>query len=118
MMTHHHEKRYHRRFEVALPVSFTGKEKGLGIVRNLSKCCCLMECKADIVSRESVVLHIRLSTDEAPLAIQVASVRQCDDGLLNIAFLVMDAKEQERLRKYLSSLEQTDTQENPGAYCD
>jgi hypothetical protein len=76
-----------------------------------------MECQADIASGECLVLHITVSTDDAPLAIQVASVRECADGLLNIAFLVMDAKEQERLRIYLSHLEQTDTQKNPWSYC-
>jgi PilZ domain-containing protein len=118
MTINQHEKRHHRRFEVGLPISFTGKEKGLGIVRNLSKCGCQMECKGDIASGECLMLHITLSTDEASLVIQVATVRGCDDGLFNIAFLVMEAKEQERLKVYLSNLEQTDTHKDPQSYCE
>ena len=100
------EKRHHRRFEVALPISFTGKQKALGIVLDLSKSGCQVECAADIATRESLMLHITLSPDEVPLAIQAASVRRGDDGLFNVAFLVMDINEQERLRQYLSKLEQ------------
>ena len=51
-------------------------------------------------------MHLTLSPDEAPLIIEAASVRRCDEHLFSVAFLVMDTKEQERLRLYLSKLEE------------
>ena len=78
----------------------------MGIVRNLSKGGCQMECTEDITSRDSLVMHLTLSPDEAPLQIQAASVRRCNEHLFSVAFLVMDTTEQQRLRKYLSKLEQ------------
>jgi len=50
-------------------------------------------------------LHLTLSLDEAPLTIDAASVRRCNEQLFSVAFLVMDMKEQARLKLYLSSLE-------------
>jgi hypothetical protein len=101
------EKRHNRRFPVALPISFTGKDKGMGIVRNLSRGGCQMECVADLGAQDSLVMHLTLSPDEAPLIIEAASVRRCDEHLFSVAFLVMDTKEQERLRLYLSHFNET-----------
>jgi PilZ domain len=102
------EKRNNRRFQVNLPITFTftGSVKGMGIARNLSKGGCQMDCMADIMSRGSLVMHLTLSPDEAPLTIEAASVRRCNEHLFSVAFLVMDTKEQERLRLYLSHLEE------------
>ena len=100
------EKRHNARFQVNLPITFTGSVKGMGIVRNLSKGGCQMDCMADITSRDSLVLHLTLSPEEAPLTIQAASVRRCNEHLFSVAFLVMDMKEQERLRLYLAHLEE------------
>lgn len=99
------EKRNNRRFQVSLPISFTGIEKGIGIVRNLSKGGCQMESTAPIIARDSLIMHLTLSPDEAPLAIEAASVRRYDEHLFSVAFLIMDIKEQERLRVYLSNLQ-------------
>jgi hypothetical protein len=99
------EKRNNRRFQVSLPISFTGIEKGIGIVRNLSKGGCQMESTATITARDSLIMHLTLSPDEAPLMIEAASVRRYDEHLFSVAFLVMDMKEQERLRLYLSNLQ-------------
>jgi hypothetical protein len=100
------EKRNSRRFQVNLPISFTGQGPGIGIVRNLSRGGCQMECLAEITRRDSLVMHLTLSPDEAPLTIEAASVRRCNEYLFSIAFLVMDTKEQERLHLYLLRLEQ------------
>jgi hypothetical protein len=100
------EKRNNRRFQVSLPITFTGKDKGIGIVRNLSKGGCQMECTEDITSRDSLVMYLTLSPHEPPLLIQAASVRRCNEHLFSVAFLVMDTTEQQRLREYLSKLEQ------------
>ena len=99
------EKRNNHRFQVSLPITFTGKDKGSGIVRNLSRGGCQMECMADITSRDSLVMRLTLSPNETPLLIGAASVRRCNEHLFSVAFLVMDTKEQERLRLYLSRLE-------------
>lgn len=100
------EKRHNRRFQVTLPISFTGKEKGIGIVRNLSRGGCQMECVTDLTVRDSLIMHLTLSPDEAPLTIEAASVRRYDEHLFSVAFLVMDTKEQERLRLYLSNFDE------------
>ena len=100
------EKRNHRRFQVNLPIAFTGKEKGLGIVRNLSRGGCQMDSMADITSHDSLLMHLTLSPDETPLTIEAASVRRCNEHLFSVAFLVMDTREQERLRLYLSQLDE------------
>lgn len=105
-MMDRHEKRHNHRFQVSLPITFTGKDKGVGIVRNLSKGGCQMESMAEITSRDSLVLHLTLSPHEAPLLIQAASVRRCNEHVFSVAFLVMDTTEQQRLREYLSQLEQ------------
>ena len=65
-----------------------------------------MDCMADITSRDSLVMHLTLTPEEAPLTIQAASVRRCNEHLFSVAFLVMDMKEQERLRLYLAHLEE------------
>ena len=99
------EKRNNRRFQVSLPISFTGIEKGIGIVRNLSKGGCQMESTAPLIARDSLIMHLTLSPDEAPLTIEAASVRRYDEHLFSVAFLIMDLKEQERLRLYLLNLQ-------------
>jgi hypothetical protein len=101
------EKRHNRRIQVTLPISFIGKEKGIGIVRNLSRGGCQMESMADLPAQNSLIMHLTLSPDEAPLIIEAASVRRCDEHLFSVAFLVMDTKEQERLRLYLSRFNET-----------
>jgi PilZ domain len=101
------EKRHNRRIQVTLPISFMGKEKGIGIVRNLSRGGCQMECMADLPSQNSLIMHLTLSPDDAPLIIDAASVRRCDEHLFSVAFLVMDTKEQERLRVYLAHFDET-----------
>jgi PilZ domain len=101
------EKRHNLRIQVTLPISFMGKEKGIGIVRNLSRGGCQMECMADIAVQDSLIMHLTLSPDEAPLVIEAASVRRCDEHLFSVTFLVMDTKEQERLRLYLSNFDET-----------
>jgi hypothetical protein len=98
------EKRNNRRFEVHLPISFTGPDNGVGIVRNLSRGGCQMESMVDITTRQSLAMQLTLSSDEAPLTIEAASVRRCTEHLFSVAFLVMDTKEQERLSRYLSKL--------------
>jgi hypothetical protein len=99
------EKRNNRRYQVSLPISFTGLEKGIGIVRNLSKGGCQMESTAPLIARDSLIMHLTLSPDEAPLIIEAASVRRYDEHLFSVAFLIMDIKEQERLRLYLADLQ-------------
>lgn len=101
------EKRHNRRIQVTLPISLIGKEKGIGIVRNLSRGGCQMESMADIVVQEPLIMHLTLSPDEAPVIIEAASVRRCDERLFSVAFLVMDTKEQDRLRLYLSNFDET-----------
>jgi len=99
------EKRNNRRYDVNLPLTFTGSAKGMGMVLNLSKGGCQMECLADITNHDVLTLHLTLSLDEAPLTIDAARVRRCNEQLFSVAFLVMDMKEQARLKLYLSSLE-------------
>jgi hypothetical protein len=52
-----------------------------------------------------LIMYLTLSPDEAPLIIEAASVRRYDEHLFSVAFLVMDTKEQEKLRLYLSQFE-------------
>ena len=65
-----------------------------------------MECMSDLAAQDSLIMHLTLSPDEAPLIIEAASVRRCDEHLFSVAFLVMDTKEQERLRLYLSHFDE------------
>ena len=66
-----------------------------------------MECVADLAAQDSLTMHLTLSPNEAPLIIEAASIRRCDEHLFSVAFLIMDTKEQERLRLYLSRLNET-----------
>jgi hypothetical protein len=60
---------------------------------------------ADLAAQDSLIMYLTLSPDEAPLIIEAASVRRYDEHLFSVAFLVMDTKEQEKLRLYLSQFE-------------
>jgi hypothetical protein len=99
------EKRNNRRYDVNLPMTFSGSVKGMGMVLNLSKGGCQMDSMADITNRDVLTLHLTLSLDEAPLTIDAASVRRCNERQFSVAFLIMDTKEQARLMIYLASLE-------------
>ena len=65
-----------------------------------------MDCMADLASQDALIMHLTLSPDEAPLVIEAASVRRCDEHLFSVAFLVMGPQEQERLRLYLANVEE------------
>lgn len=99
------EKRHHARFQVSLPVAF---ERGVGIVRNLLIGGCQMESMTDIPTRDSLIMHVTLSHDEPPLTIEAASIHRCGAYRFSVTFLMMQPKEQERLRRYLANLEKKD----------
>jgi hypothetical protein len=97
--------RQHRRYEVNIPVAYSGDEiGGKGAATNLSVggCAVLGDCGVRVGSFVELVLHLpRPHTD---LAVPLAVVRYCVGTKFGLDFLQMPAQLETRLRKYLKSL--------------
>ena len=97
--------RQHRRYEVNVPVAYSGDEiGGKGAATNLSVggCAVLGDCGVRVGSFVELVLH--LPPPHADLAVPLAVVRYCVETKFGLDFLQMPAQLETRLRKYLKSL--------------
>ena len=97
--------RQHRRYEVNIPVAYSGDEiGGKGAATNLSVggCAVLGDCGVRVGSFVELVLH--LPPPHADLAVPLAVVRYCVGTKFGLDFLQMPAHLETRLRKYLKSL--------------
>jgi hypothetical protein len=97
--------RQHRRYEVNIPVAYSGDEiGGKGAATNLSVggCAVLGDCGVRVGSFVELVLH--LPPPHTDLAVPLAVVRYCVGTKFGLDFLQMPAQLETRLRKYLKSL--------------
>ncbi len=100
------DKRQAPRFTVHLPISFLGYNlTGEGTVVNLSLGGCGIESDQDVQQGKQLTLRIFMPEQDAPVVVDRAQVRWTVRGLFGLEFLTMQQEEQERLRRFVSSLE-------------
>ena len=100
------DKRQAPRFKVHLPIAFLGYNlTGEGIVGNLSMEGCAVGSDQTVQRGKSLTLRISLPDQDAPLVVNRAEVRRSVRGLLVLEFLTIGSEEEERLRRFLSTLE-------------
>lgn len=94
--------RQHRRYEVNIPVDYSGDEiAGKGAATNLSLggCAILGDCAVRVGSFVELILRLH-----ADLSVPLAVVRYCVGTKFGLDFLQVPAELETRLRKYLKSL--------------
>ncbi len=100
------DKREFPRFAVELPISFSGTVvAGGGIVSSLSNEGCTVRSDENVHPGTFLVLHIHLSEQYSPLAIELAVVRWSTGREFGLEFLRMASHERRRLLHILISLE-------------
>ncbi len=100
------DKRQAPRFKVHLPIAFLGHNlTGEGIVGNLSMEGCAVGSDQTVQRGKSLTLRISLPDQDAPLVVNRAEVRMSVRWLLVLEFLTIGSEEEERLRRFLSTLE-------------
>ena len=100
------DKRQAPRFKVRLPIEFLGYNlTGEGTVGNLSMEGCAVGSDQTVQRGKSLTLRISLPDQDAPLVVNRAEVRRSVRGLLVLEFLTIGSEEEERLRRFLSTLE-------------
>ena len=99
------ERRKYPRFNSELPMSFSGENKaGKGLVHNLSQQGCLVESTAIVSPGECLKLTIQVSSSDAPLEVELATVRWVKGQVFGAELLYMRPVEHERLCKHLAIL--------------
>jgi hypothetical protein len=102
------EKRKSVRYEVQLPLSFSGNEvAGGGLVTSLSKKGCSVTSEEPGRANTFLALHLQLPEQYAPLRVEVAEVRWSSGSGFGLAFMHLRAEEEERMRRFISWLETT-----------
>jgi len=100
------DKRQTPRFKVHLPIAFLGHNlTGEGIVGNLSMEGCVVDSDQTVQRGKSLTLRIHMPDQDAPLVVNRAEVQRSVRGLLELEFLTIGSEEEERLRRFLSTLE-------------
>ena len=102
------EKRRFERFEVQLPLSFSGKEiAGGGLVTGLSQKGCTVLSDEAVRPNTFLALHLQLPEQYMPLRVEVAEVRWAGASSFGLEFRHLRAEEQERLQRFMTWLETT-----------
>ncbi len=102
------EQRKHPRFAVQLPIAFSGDAmSGDGTVMDISK----GGWQVTVASTQGVpvgtdlALRIALPDHAAPMEVALAVVRWSKGQKFGLEFIRMEDEEQERLRRFVSTLE-------------
>jgi c-di-GMP-binding flagellar brake protein YcgR len=96
------------RYEVALPLSFSGTDiAGGGIVTSLSEDGCAVESEESVPAQAFMALRVQLPEPNTPLKVEVAQVRWTNMSIFGVEFVHLHAEEQERLRRFLHWLQTT-----------
>ncbi|TLY29222.1 MAG: hypothetical protein E6K63_05705 [Nitrospirae bacterium] len=94
------------RYEVQLPVAFSGNEMaGGGVVTSLSKEGCAVASDEMVSPHTFLALHLQLPEQYVPLRVEVAEVRWVSGIGFGLQFLQLRAEEQERLQRFIKTLE-------------
>ncbi len=100
------DKRQAPRFKVHLPIAFLGYNlTGEGIVGNLSMEGCAVGSDQTVQRGKSLTLRILMPDQDTPLVVNRAEVRRSVRELLVLEFLTIRSEEEERLHRFLSTLE-------------
>ena len=100
------EKRKAPRFPVQFILDFLGQYSvGAGTVSNLSTAGCMVGSDLVVLAGWSLKLRLYLPGQVAPLVVDQAVVRWSRGLEFGVEFLAMQLKEQERLHRFVSTLE-------------
>ncbi|MDA2911706.1 PilZ domain-containing protein [Nitrospiraceae bacterium AH_259_D15_M11_P09] len=102
------ERRGYPRFRVQFPISFSGDDlAGEGTVIDISKRGWKATVTRTLSVQQGTYLKLRLSLpDQAPpMDVDSAAVRWAKGREFGIEFLIMGSEEEERLRRFVSTLE-------------
>ncbi|MBH0194889.1 MAG: PilZ domain-containing protein [Nitrospira sp.] len=95
--------RRQKRFAVKLQSIMIGapRQEWAGVVMNLSKTGCLIECDAQVYGGMPVAIRIEVPAEAAPLLIERAAVRWNRGRQVGVSFVSMAQPQQERLNQLL-----------------
>ncbi len=100
------ENRKGRRYRVLCPISFLGEHTaGEGIMLNLSKQGCSVGTGKNVQERTCLTVHVSLPGEALPIKVDVAVVRWAMEPACGLEFLRMQPEDQERLWRFVSTLE-------------
>lgn len=100
--------RRQKRFSVKLQSIMVGapRKEWAGVVMNLSKTGCLIECDAQVYAGMSVAIRIEVPSEAAPLLIERAAVRWNRGRQVGVSFVSVAQPQQERLNQLLLHAQQ------------
>ena len=100
------EQRKHPRYRFHCEIWLLWKEESVaGTVTDLSMGGCKFESEASIHFGKCLALQIYLFGQEAPLHVEQATVRWAREEEFGLAFISMQPEEQERLCRFVSTLQ-------------
>lgn len=104
------EQRRDRRVQVQYPISFEGNQGvGKGTLFNLSAGGCGIESGAHVQVGTTVTLRVYVPTHKEPIHVGRAGVTWSAGQDFGVEFMDMDPKEQERLKKLITELQEGKT---------
>ena len=102
------ERRETDRYEVDLPLSFSGNEiAGGGSVISLSKDGCAVKSEESVPPHAFLALRVQLPEPNAPLKVEVAHVRWSNMSAFGLEFVHLHAEESARLQRFILWLQTT-----------
>jgi hypothetical protein len=100
------ELRKNLRFAVQLPISFKGEKiAGEGVVFNLSMEGCAVGSDTSIQPGSYLQLRIQTSQQELPIEVELSAARWSEGREFGLEFIRIRAEEQDRLRRFVKTLE-------------
>ncbi len=100
------EHRKHPRYQFHCEISFSQQEMSeAGTVTNLSLGGCKVHSKASVYIGMYLMLRVCLPGQGAPVQVDQAAVRWAKEQEFGLDFISMRPEEQERLRRFVSTLE-------------
>ncbi len=100
------EDRKHPRYLFLCEIRFPGKEESVaGTVSNLSMGGCKVVSEASLYVGMYLALEICPLGQEATMKVEQAAVRWAEDQEYGLEFITMRPEEEERLRRFVSTLE-------------
>jgi|SRR6185503_12367503 hypothetical protein len=102
------EGRKHTRFAVQLPVSFSGDQvSDGGTILNVSAEGCAITSNRVAGTGTYLQLTMQLREREEPVQVDLAAVRWVSATRFGVEFIKIRQEEEERLRKFVKTLEST-----------
>ncbi|MEY4705552.1 MAG: hypothetical protein RL042_1757 [Nitrospirota bacterium] len=100
------EQRKFPRFSTQFPITFSGDGlEGEGSVCNLSTGGCAVESPASVQKGNYLRVRVYLPDQAFPLKVELAAVRWTTARQFGLEFITMPSEDQERLRRYVMTLQ-------------